>query len=85
MTRKMLLLTLVVAFVLAVLTVVMMSGCHECKKQAMRCDGERVQLCAPSGRWKTIMDCSRLHRTKQQYGCVRLFNGRCTCRLKRVK
>ena len=61
------------------------TGCHQCTKGTMRCNGTQVQLCAPNHRWKTVVDCSRLKRTKKQYGCVVLSNKRCSCRVEEKK
>lgn len=76
----MLLLSLTVAFVAALLLATLVSGCHRCKTGTMRCSGTEVQLCAPNHQWKTVVDCSKLKRTKKKHVCVKLQENRCSCR-----
>ncbi len=57
------------------------AGCaHECKVRAMRCNGNKVELCYPDHKWKTVVNCDKLHRTKQEWRCARLNDQRCTCK-----
>jgi len=85
MKSKMVQLSLAVVFAAALLIAAVTSGCHQCKKGTMRCNGTQVQLCAPNHRWKTVVDCKRLKRTKKQYSCVVLSKDRCSCRVKETK
>lgn len=86
MIRRLLYLSLAVVFVLLLLLLVLAtSGCYECKSGTMRCHQNKVQLCAPNHRWKTVVDCSQLKRTKNQHACVRLSNDRCSCRVKQER
>ncbi|KKM81095.1 hypothetical protein LCGC14_1333240 [marine sediment metagenome] len=83
MKSKMFRLSLAVAFVAALLFIPTTFGCHRCKSGTMRCLGTQVQLCAPNHKWKTVVDCNKLHRTKKQFRCVKLPNDRCSCRAKK--
>jgi len=83
MQHKMLMLSLAIVFVAALLVAGVVPGCSPCKTGAMRCYQNQVQLCAPNHKWKTVVDCSRLKRTKKQHVCVELSENRCSCRAKR--
>ena len=45
------------------------AACNPCVPQTMVCDGSKVMLCAPNKKWKQVMDCSKILRSKHKWEC----------------
>jgi len=56
-------------------------GCSECTKLAQRCVDNVAQLCDTRGKWRPVMDCTKLKRkpADPDWTCQTLKTGKCTC------
>lgn len=65
---------------------ILLAGCasdltppvSNCQPLSTRCDGQLAQVCSPSQRWRTAMDCRTVEPAEQMWRCCPL-EGRAVC------
>lgn len=58
--------------VLALLLLAAQGCAHTCTAFQTRCNGQIVEVCAGSGKWRRAMDCSQVRGASSPWGCVQL-------------